>query len=277
MKQNCKTLCKGLAKPCARPSVFSAFARVGLAIVVATVFSCVPAAAETFLATADLQYLNGVGQITQAGWQAGEIAALATSSEPIPLTASGSAAGITATMVTVGSWNARGGTTQDRGFVVGTSFDGVVSDLWFNREMSFTLQLMGLLTGSSYQVRAWHNDPYLLNAGAAAGGGTVQASVTGATLSSRTNGTITNLSGTQTDSAFGITRIAFVPTSSTAVVTFTRSGGSFQGVPLSGLEITTDAIVVPEPATGATALVGLVCSGYAACRRRRSAAAVRHR
>lgn len=240
-------------------------------IVVAAVLSCVPAAAETFLATADLQFLNGVGQITQAGWQAGEIAALATSSALVPLTASGSAAGITATLVTVGSWNARGGTTQDRGFVVGTSFDGILSDLWFNREMSFTLQLLGLLSGSSYQVRAWHNDPYLLNGGAAAGGGTVQASVTGATLSSRTDGAVTNLSGTQTDSAFGITRIAFVPTSSTAVVTFTRSGGSFQGVPLSGLEVTTNAIVVPEPATGVIALVGLVCSGYAACRMRRSA------
>ena len=236
---------------------------------VGALLSCGPTVAATVLVTADLQYVDGVGQLTQAGWQAGEIAAVGTSSEPLPLTASGSALGMTATLVTSGSWNARGGSTQDRGIVAGTSFNGVVSDLWFNRATSFSLQLSGLVTGSSYQVRAWHNDSYLLNGGAAAGGGTVQASVTGATLSSRTDGTVTNLYGTKTDAAFGITRIEFVPTATSALVTFTRSGGDFTGVPLSGLEVTSP-IPVPEPTTCGIALVGLACIGSAALRRRRA-------
>jgi Tfp pilus assembly protein PilW len=243
--------------------------RHGIALVAVALLSSDSAAAATILVSADLQMAGGVGQLTQAGWQAGEIApAATTSSESVPLTAAGAASGLTATLVTVGTWNSRGGPTADRGFVAGTSFNGVVSDLWFNREMSFNLQLSGLVTGTSYAIRTWHNDSYELNAGAAAGGGTIEASVSGGTLSSRTNGTVTNLRGTQTDSAFGITTIAFVPTSSIATITFTRSGGDFTGVPLSGIELVTDAIV-PEPAAWAIALVGLggVGVGYRAWRR----------
>ena len=221
------------------------------------VFSCSLVGATPVLMNVDLQMVGAVGQITQSGWQAAEIGPNPVSgNQSLPLTVSGSGAGITAMLATTGNWEGRGGSTERRGVVSGTSFDGIVSDLWFTRVMNFSLQLGGLDTGKTYAVRAWHNDPYLDNQGASAGGGSVRASLSGATLVSRTDGTVTNLYGTQNDAAFGITQITFAPTSSSVSVTFTRTGGSFTGVPVSGMELT--LVSVPEPSTYAMAITGVV-------------------
>ena len=77
--------------------------------------------------------------------------------------------------------------------------------------MSFTMAFSGLSTGATYRVRTWHNDSYSLNAGFAAGGGTVPISASGATVVSSTSGTVTNRRGAQTDSAFGIAAMTFIP------------------------------------------------------------------
>jgi hypothetical protein len=122
-----------------------------------------------------------------------------------------------------------------------------------------------LVTGTQYTVRAWHNDSYTVNEGAAAGGGTVTPSLVGGILNSATNGTVTNLWGTQSDAAFGITTLVFTSTAPTAAITFTRNGGSFTGIPMSGVQLTT--AVVPEPATAGLLLVGAI--GVLALHRRR--------
>ncbi|MFM7206586.1 MAG: PEP-CTERM sorting domain-containing protein [Planctomycetaceae bacterium] len=246
-----------------------------LCAIVCFVVGAVPAAATTVLVSADLQGLNYPGQLTQTGWQVAEVApAGSAGSQSLPLSASGSAAGITATLVTTGSWFGRGGPDSSRGYVAGTSFDGVVSDLWFTRDtMSFTLQLAGLLSGTSYTVRAWHNDSYTINEGAAAGGGTVHPSLSSGTVLASTDGTVSNLYGTRTNANFGVTSMSFQPASSTAVVTFTRNGGSFNGVPLSGVELTTVA-AVPEPTTLGMVAGGIACVAWQAGRRRRSVTAM---
>lgn len=83
----------------------------------------------------------------------------------------------------------------ERAAVSGTSFNDLVSDLWFNRQMSLTLSLAGLAVGTQYEFQAWHNDSYTVNQGAAAGGGTVTPSLTGGSVLSSVDGTITNLRG----------------------------------------------------------------------------------
>lgn len=136
-------------------------------------------------------------------------------------------------------------------------------DLWFNRQLSLTLSLAGLAVGTQYEFQAWHNDSYMVNEGAAAGGGAVAPSLTGGTVISSGNGTITNLRGGQSDAAFGITSLVFAPTGSTATITLTRNGGSFTGVPLSGIELATAAVPEPESlALGAVALAATATCRY---------------
>jgi hypothetical protein len=152
--------------------------------------------------------------------------------------------------------------------VTGTSFNDVVSDLWVTRTMSFTVAFSGLATGATYRIRTWHNDSYNSNEGFAAGGGTVQLSATGATVVSATAGTVTNRRGAQTDSAFGIAAMTFIPTVSNPQITYTRVGGSITALPVNGVEVTT--IVVPEPAAcGAVAIAALGIVAAARRRRRR--------
>ncbi|MBU6308571.1 MAG: hypothetical protein KJS77_02365 [Planctomycetes bacterium] len=153
--------------------------------------------------------------------------------------------------------------------MTGTSFNDVVSDLWVTRTMSFTMAFSGLSTGVTYGIRTWHNDSYNSNQGFAAGGGTVQLSASGATVVSSTTGTVTNLRGAQTASAFGIASIEFTPTVSNPQITFTRVGGSITALPVNGVEMT--AFVVPEPAScGMLVIAGV--SLAAAARRRLTAA-----
>ena len=225
------------------------------------------ARADTVLILSDLQMAgNPAGQLTQPGWFAQEVSKLSgTSSLPLNPTASGSSAGIAAAVVAGGQWESRGGTAEGRDPVTGTTFNDVVSDLWVTRTMSFTMAFSGLATGATYRVRTWHNDSYNSNEGFAAGGGTVQLSATGATVVTSTAGTVTNRRGAQTDSAFGIAAMTFVPTVPNPQITYTRVGGSITALPVNGVEFT--AIVVPEPATcGAVAIAG-ACA-VAAFRRR---------
>ena len=214
-----------------RGMAFIAFAFVGLS-----------ATADTILVSVDLQKLNQSDQVSQPGWQVAEISRDgASGTQPLPVTPLGSASGVGATLVTSGNWWARGGPSEaaPRGLVQGTSLDGVLSDLWFTRDLSFSLQLSGLAVGQTYTLRAWHNDSYTntSDGGSAAGGGTVQASLTGGTVSAAVDGTITNLFGSLTDTDFVATSMTFQPSSSTAAVTFTRIGGGFTGVPLNGVEL----------------------------------------
>jgi len=221
------------------------------------------ARAEVAILAGDLQSLSA---ITQPGWNGLGLSVDVVSSgtQLLQTTAAGTSAGITATLDGGASWNGRG-PDRDRSAVLGTSFDDVVSDLWFNRQMTATLYLSGLTTGTSYTLRAWHNDSYSVNEGAAAGGGTVTPGLVGGTVTSATNGTVTNLRGTQTDAAFGITTLVFTSTSSTAAITFTRNGGSFVGIPMSGIQLTT--AVVPEPVVNGVLVLGAV--GLFAARRSR--------
>lgn len=228
---------------------------------------CAVGRAEVMLIAADLQSPVAV---TQSGWTAFALDRNVTSPavQALQPTAAGASVGISATLDGGTGWDARG-QDAERATVSGTSFNDVVSDLWFNRQMSLTLSLAGLAVGTQYEFQAWHNDSYTINEGAAAGGGTVTPSLIGGTTLSSVNGTITNLRGGQSDSAFGITSLVFAPTGSTATITLTRSGGNFTGVPLSGIELTTAA--VPEPnawALGAAALAATATWRH--LRRRRS-------
>ena len=243
--------------------------RAWAAIAIASM--CLTANADTILVSADLQGSGYSGQLAQPGWQIAEVVpAGASGTQTLPLTVAGTASGIQATLVSAANWAGRGGPEPSRGYVAGTSFDGVVSDLWFTRVMTFELQLAGLVPNSSYRVRTWHNDSYTINQGAAAGGGTVRASLSGGTASTVVDGTITNLYGSQTDANFVATSMTFQPSSSNATVTFTRNGGGFDGVPLNGVELVAVA-AVPEPSTYAMALAGLACGGFSlVCRRKRT-------
>lgn len=219
--------------------------------------------ADVMLLAADLQSLSAV---TQPGWNGLglDTDVVSPGTQALQVTAAGAAAGITATLDGGASWNGRG-PDRDRAVVAGTSFNDVVSDLWFNRQLTATLNLTGLATATQYTLRAWHNDSYTINEGAAAGGGSVTPSLAGGIVTSATNGTVTNLRGTQTDAAFGITTLVFTPTSSTAAITFTRNGGSFTGIPISGIRLTT--AIVPEPATCTLALTGLAWGAWQLRRR----------
>lgn len=247
---------------CARPSVaallmaaFSAFAQ-----------------AETILMLSDLQMSpSPAGQVTQPGWvDQGVTKTPLTTVLPLTPTASGSSAGIAASLIAPNTfnWESRGGTAEGRAPVTGTTFNDVVSDLWVTRTMSFTMAFSGLTTGATYRVRTWHNDSYNQNAGFAAGGGTVQLSGTGVTVVSSTGGTVTNLRGAQTDSAFGITSMTFIPTVSDPQITYTRVGGS-NYLPVNGVEFTAMTAIVPEP-TAASILAGAgVTLAVTLCRRGR--------
>lgn len=95
-------------------------------------------------------------------------------------------------------------------------------------------------------------------------------SLVGGAVNSSTNGTVTNLKGTQTNAAFGITTLVFTSTSPAAAVTFTRNGGGFTGIPFSGIRLTT--ATVPEPTLGGLWIVGAV--GWLAWRRRKPEAEI---
>ena len=232
--------------------------RMYVLALVAAWLSTTPATAETILVLSDLQ-LSGspAGQVTQPGWVAQDVIKLSgTTSLPLTPTAGGSAAGITAALVAGGNWESRGGTAEGRDLVAGTSFNAVVSDLWVTRTMSFEVVLGGLVAGSTYRMRTWHNDSYNQNQGFAAGGGTVQISATGASIVSSTSGTVTNLRGTQTDAAFGIATVTFVPAVANPRISLTRVGGSITALPVNGVEIA--VMTVPEPgACSAVAMAGL--------------------
>jgi hypothetical protein len=237
--------------------------------------ACLMAGSLAATARADVMVLAGdlqsLAAVTQPGWNTMglDTDVVASGTQILQVTAAGTAAGISAILDGGASWNGRG-PDRERGAVLGTSFNDVVSDLWFNRQLTATLSLAGLTTGTQYTLRAWHNDSYLINEGAAAGGGTVSVSLVGGTVNSSTNGTVTNLKGTQTNSAFGITTLVFTSTSPAAAVTFTRNGGSFTGIPFSGIQLTT--ATVPEPALGGLGIVG--AGGWLAWRRRKTDAGI---
>jgi len=231
------------------------------------------ASGEMILIRSDLQ-LSGspAGQLTQPGWFAQDVVKFSgTTSLPLTPTASGSSAGIAASLIATGAWESRGGTAEGRDPLAGTSFNDVVSDLWVTRTMSFTIALSGLSTSGTYRIRTWHNDSYNSNQGFAAGGGSVQISASGATVVTATNGTVTNLRGAQTDSAFGIASMTFMPTVSNPQITYTRVGGSITALPVNGVEVT--ALVVPEPAAfglaAAAGIGGLLITRRRAARGRR--------
>lgn len=80
---------------------------------------------------------------------------------------------------------------------------------------------------------------------------------------------MTNLRGAQTDSAFGIASIEFIPTVSNPEITFTRVGGAITALPVNGVEMT--AVAVPEPASCGMLVMAGVSLAAAARRRLRSA------
>lgn len=197
-------------------------------------------------------------QNTQAGWLSQEaIRDTELTTLTLTPTASGLAAGIGASMVSTVKWESRGGDAwpDTRYHITGTSFDSVVSDLWATRSMSFLISLNGLSTGATYRIRTWHNDSYLANEGFAAGGGIITTSLSGATVLSSANGTVTNLRGAQTDASFGIADVTFIPLITNPTITYTRTGGSITAIPVNGVELTSESAAVPEPGQVAASLL----------------------
>ncbi len=89
---------------------------------------------------------------------------------------------------------------------------------------------------------------------------------------SSANGTVTNLRGAQSDPAFGIADVTFIPTILNPIITYTRVGGGFTAIPINGVEFTTDSAAVPEPGQVATSLLLLGgIGGYVFLRRRKAA------
>ncbi|MFM7244874.1 MAG: PEP-CTERM sorting domain-containing protein [Planctomycetaceae bacterium] len=229
----------------------------------------IAARGDTILFVSDLQ-LSGspAGQVTQPGWVAQDVTKLSgTTSLTLTPTVGGATAGVTARLLASGNWESRGGTAEGRDPVSGTTFNDVVSDLWVTRTMSFSVLFSGLSTGATYRIRTWHNDSYNINEGFAAGGGTVQLAATGATVVSSTSGTVTNRRGAQTNAAFGIAQMTFIPTIANPEITYTRVGGSITALPVNGVEVT--AIVVPEPAMWG--LLAIAAPLLTVARRRRHA------
>ena len=210
----------------------------------------------------------GPGEVTQPGWITQGVAKFAnTNALSLTPTQSGLDAGIAASLVGNTNWESRGGSYEGRALVSGTSFNDLVSDFWVIRNLSFNLNFSGLTIGATYVLRSWNNDSYTLNQGFAAGGGIVRLSATNATVLSEADGTVTNLSGTQSDSNFGIASISFIPTSPTTQISFTRIGGSITALPVNGLQLSMTA--VPEPST--YALLGIGALALMVMRRKRAA------
>lgn len=94
---------------------------------------CGVSQAEVVLIAADLQSPVAT---TQPGWTAFALDRNATSPavQSLQPTAAGASAGISATLDGGTGWDARG-LDAERATVSGTSFNDVVSDLWFNRQM----------------------------------------------------------------------------------------------------------------------------------------------
>lgn len=172
-------------------------------------------------------------------------------------------------MISTVKWETRGGNQypDERQLVSGTSFDAVVSDFWVTRANQFDLAFTGLSVGTTYRLRTWHNDSYSANEGFAAGGGIVVPTLNGADWVSVTNGTVTRLQGAQSDTAFGIADLSFIPTISNPIITYTRSGGSIVAIPINGVELTT--VTSPVPETGTWVAMSVFAVGAVSARSRK--------
>ncbi|WP_216593899.1 PxKF domain-containing protein [Thioflavicoccus mobilis] len=218
---------------------------------------------QAVLMQVDLQESGASNQQTQAGWDAQELPhdPDGVGSFSLLLTSAGSTAGITATLGgDSDGWEARGpGQSSARGQISGTSLDDLLEDFVLTRDEDASVSLTGLVVGDEYLFQAWNNDSYTVNTGFAAGAGTVTPSVTGGIVQSSSNGTITNLYGTQTDSAFGATSLRFTATSSSATIDL--DGNNPNGyLPINGIRFSQVTSVAPTAAvTGpASALEGQV-------------------
>ena len=185
--------------------------------------------------------LNDSSQLAQSGWTLQAIAkdSDTSTSQAVGVTAAGTAAGISAALISTVKWESRGGTAvEGRSIIAGTSYNGVLSDFWFTRAMTATFRISGLLTdGTVYSLRTWHNDSYTINQGWAAGGGTVASSILGGTILTSSSGLVTNLQSTQTDGAFTPSTLTFTASSATTDIIFTRSGGSITAILFNGFEL----------------------------------------
>lgn len=192
---------------------------------------------------ADLQMLNDSSQLAQSGWTLQAIAkdSDTSTSQTVGVTSAGSAAGISAALISTVKWESRGGTAvEGRSIIAGTSYNGVLSDFWFTRAMTATFRISGLRTdGTVYSLRTWHNDSYSYsgNQGFAAGGGTVASSILGGTILTSSSGLVTNLQSTQTDGAFTPSTLSFTASAATTDIIFSRTGGNIVSLPFNGFEL----------------------------------------
>lgn len=190
---------------------------------------------------ADLQMLSDSSQVAQSGWTLQAIAkdSDTSTSQAVGVTSAGSAAGISAALISTVKWESRGGTAvEGRSIIAGTSYNGVLSDFWFTRAMTATFRISGLLTdGTVYSLRTWHNDSYTINQGFAAGGGTVASSILGGTILTSSSGLVTNLQSTQSDGAFTPSILSFTASAATTDIIFTRTGGTITALPFNGFEL----------------------------------------
>ncbi|SFK83652.1 PEP-CTERM protein-sorting domain-containing protein [Nitrosomonas aestuarii] len=197
----------------------------------------------------DLQNIGAANQQTQAGWTPQELPTgpAGAGGFDLILTSDGTAAGISATLGgDSDGWEARGGSSQQRGQITGTSFNDLLEDLVATQDQDAFVSITGLTIGKDYLFQTWHNDSYLVNQGFGSGGGTVTPSVIGGIELSKSIGTITNLKGIQTDSAFGVTSILFTATSASATINL--DGTNTNGfLPINGISFSESISAVPEP------------------------------
>lgn len=197
----------------------------------------------------DFQNIGALNQQIQTGWNAQELSTgpAGAGSFSLVLTSDGIAAGISATLGgDSDGWEARGGSTHQRGQITGTSFNDLFEDLILTRDQDASVSLTGLTIGRDYLFQVWHNDSYLVNQGFGSGGGTVTPLVVGGIELSKSIGTITNLKGIQTDSAFGVTDILFTATSASATINL--DGTNTNGfLPINGISFSESISAVPEP------------------------------
>ncbi len=244
--------------------------RFTFAVLVASPLLLFTASAHSALIQVDFENLSAVAEEqTQAGWDSQLLAdGPVVGAIDIALTSEGIANGIGATIDDDSDgWESRGGLSfHQRAQVSGTSFDDLVEDFIATRDGVANITFTGLTVGGKYLLEAWHNDSYTLNAGFAAGAGSVTPSVnSGGFLLGSSAGSITNLYGAQTDGSFGISMLDFTATASTVSVSLTSSNPS-GFLPISAIRFS----AVPEPQAPLISLLGVLGLLGAARRRGKS-------
>ena len=160
--------------------------------------------------------------------------------------------GVTVTATGAGGYlTARGGSSVSRSTsITGTSWNDMVEDLWaaVSGDGDVTIALTGLTSGTTYELTAWHNDSYSVNAGYATEVGyAVTPSVALGTLLASDAGASSNNKETDTltDASFDTSVVSFKPDGTGAATIDLAGASTIDLFALSGFQLE----VVPEEGT----------------------------